>query len=176
MTRWLNPEPADTSPLDQLGLIPLVAQTLMRRGFGTPDSARAFMNPQLTRSLPASELPGMDQAVESISAAIHNREPICVWGDFDVDGQTATTILVQTLRSMGANVIYHIPIRAKESHGVNLENLAPIIAGGIKLIITCDTGISAVQEADYARSQGVEFVITDHHELPESITKRDGNR
>ena len=89
----------------------------------------------------------MDQAIECLSTAIRNRDPICVWGDFDVDGQTSTTILVQTLRSAGANVIYHIPIRAKESHGVNLQNLAPIIDNGIKLVLTCDTGISAIDEA-----------------------------
>jgi len=72
---------------------------------------------------------------------------------------------------MGANVMYHIPIRAKEGHGVNNENLAPIIDNGVKLIITCDTGISASKEVDFARSRGAEFVITDHHDLPDQLPK-----
>jgi single-stranded-DNA-specific exonuclease len=171
MTRWLNPEPIDTSRLNELGLISFVAQTLMRRGFNTPDSARAFLDPLQAPPFPASTLPGMDLAIECISAAIDSRLPICVWGDFDVDGQTSTTILVQTLKSMGANVIYHIPIRAKESHGVNLENLAPIIDNGVRLIITCDTGISATEEAEYAHSHDVEFVVTDHHDLPSQLPR-----
>ncbi len=169
MTRWLDPQTVDTSLLDELGLNTLVAETLIRRGFTTPESARAFLDPLHTQPLPASTLPGIDKALECIKRVIQTREPICVWGDFDVDGQTATTILVQTLQSMGANVIYHIPIRAKESHGVNLKNLAPIIDNGIKLIITCDTGISALEEADYARLHGVEIVITDHHDLPDQL-------
>ncbi len=169
MIRWLDPEPVDTSPLDELNLIQLVAEALIRRGLSTPRSAQAFLEPSHSDSMPASLLPGMDKAVDFISRAIRAHEPICVWGDFDVDGQTSTTILVQTLRSIGANVSYHIPIRARESHGVNLENLTPIIDNGIKLIITCDTGISAVEEAKYSRSRGVDFVITDHHYLPDQL-------
>jgi single-stranded-DNA-specific exonuclease len=169
MTHWLDPQPVDPSPIDELGLNTLVAETLIRRGFTNPVSARAFLDPLYTQTLPASILPGIDKALECITRVLRNREPICVWGDFDVDGQTATTILVQTLLSVGANVTYHIPIRAKESHGVNLKNIAPIIDNGIKLIITCDTGISALEEADYARLHGAEIVITDHHDLPDQL-------
>ena len=169
MTLWLDPQPVDTSPLDELGLIPYVAQTLMRRGFNTPASARAFLDPFHTNSASKTSLPDTDKVIECITRTIRANDPICVWGDFDVDGQTATTILVQTLQSMGANVSYHIPIRSKEGHGVNLENLAPIIDDGIKLIITCDTGISAIKEANYASLHGVEFIITDHHDLPNQL-------
>ncbi len=113
----------------------------------------------------------MASALDRLTFGIRKSEPICVWGDFDVDGQTSTTILVQTLRSLGAEVAYHIPIRAKESHGVNLENLKSIMDSGAKLILTCDTGISAAEEVDYAQSCGVDFVITDHHDLPDLLPK-----
>ncbi len=92
-----------------------------------------------------------------------------MWGDFDVDGQTSTTLLVQTLRALGANVSYYIPIRGKESHGVHIESLKPIIDGGVKLIVTCDTGITAHDAIDYANSRGVDVVVTDHHDLGETL-------
>ena len=171
MTKWLNPQPVDISALEVLGLHPLVAQTLVRRGFTYPDTARAFLNPYHSTSKNTLELPGMEAALDRVASAIRKREPICIWGDFDVDGQTSTAILIQTLRSLGAKVTYHIPIRANESHGVNFENLNPIIDAGTKLIITCDTGISAFEEVAYARSRGVDFVITDHHDLPDILPK-----
>src|SRR3990172_7725785 len=123
MTRWLDPQPVNASSLDSLGLHPLVAQTLVRRGIVDADSARAFLH---SESLPATTFPGIEKAVDRIIQAKCSNQPICVWGDFDVDGQTATTVLVQTLQTLGANVMYHIPIRATEGHGVNTENLAPI--------------------------------------------------
>jgi single-stranded-DNA-specific exonuclease len=169
MTRWLDPQPVDTSALENLGLHPLVAQTLIRHGYSSPDDARAFLDPLHSPSTPASELPGMDRALDRLTTAIRAGEAICVWGDFDVDGQTSTTILVQTLHSIGAKVTYHIPIRARENHGVNQENLKAVIDAGVKLILTCDTGISASEEVEYARSRGADFIITDHHDLPDRL-------
>ena len=183
MTRWLGPPPVTPESLAELNLDApnrdsltldsltrdLVAQTLIRRGITTPEAARAFLDPRLASPVPASELPGMGPAVERIAAAISGAQPICVWGDFDVDGQTSTTILVQSLQAAGADVTYHIPVRARESHGVNLEYLAPIIEQGAKLILTCDTGISAAAEVEFAAARGVEFVITDHHDLPANL-------
>ena len=99
---------------------------------------------------------------------MRSNKPICVWGDFDVDGQTSTTLLVQTLQALGANVTYYIPVRGKESHGVYIESLKPIIDNGAKLIITCDTGITANEAIDYANSRGVDVIITDHHDLGET--------
>jgi len=163
MTRWINPPPVEIpASFADLNLPPLIAQTLLRRGIHTPEAARAFLQPD---SLPSTPFPGIEKAVEVISAAIGKNEMICVWGDFDVDGQTSTTVLVQTLQGLGANVIYYIPIRGKESHGVHIETLQPIIDNGTKLIITCDTGITAYDAIDYANSRGVDVVVTDHHEL-----------
>jgi single-stranded-DNA-specific exonuclease len=163
MTRWINPPPLEIpASFADLNLPPLVAQTLLRRGIDTPEAARAFLQPD---SLPSTPFPGIEKAVEVIGAAIGKNEMICVWGDFDVDGQTSTTVLVQTLQALGANVIYYIPIRGKESHGVHIETLQPIIDNGTKLIITCDTGITAYDAINYANSRGVDVVVTDHHEL-----------
>ena len=167
MTRWLDPHPVDVpASFSALGLHPLVAQTLIRRGILTPDSARAFLHPD---EIPSTPFPNIEPAVERINEAVRNNESICVWGDFDVDGQTSTTLLVQTLQMLHANVTYYIPIRGKESHGVHVESLKPILDNGAKLIVTCDTGITANEAVDYANSRGVDVVITDHHDLGETL-------
>ncbi len=163
MTRWINPPPVEIpASFADLNLPPLVAQTLVQRGFDTPEAARAFLHPD---SLPSTPFPGIEKAVEIIGEAIRANKMICVWGDFDVDGQTSTTVLVQTLQALGANVIYYIPIRGKESHGVHIETLKPILDNGAKLMLTCDTGITAYEAIDYANSRGVDVIVTDHHEL-----------
>ncbi|HEX9331954.1 MAG TPA: DHH family phosphoesterase, partial [Anaerolineales bacterium] len=163
MTRWINPPPVEIpASFADLNLPPLIAQTLIRRGIDTLEAARAFLHPD---SLPSTPFPNIEPAVERISTAIRNNERICVWGDFDVDGQTSTTVLVQTLQALGTNVVYYIPIRGKESHGVHIETLKPIIDNGAKLLLTCDTGITAYEAIDYANSRGVDVVVTDHHEL-----------
>ena len=166
MTRWIDLPHLDSSPLSTLNLPPLIAQTLIRRGIHTLDAARSFLHPD---AIPSTPFPNIEPAVKRISEAIRNRERICVWGDFDVDGQTSTTVLVQTHQALGANVIYYIPIRGKESHGVHIDSLKPILDNGAKLIITCDTGITAHEAIDYSNSRGVDVVVTDHHDLGETL-------
>jgi single-stranded-DNA-specific exonuclease len=166
MTRWLDPQPVDASPLASLDLPPLLAQTLVRRGIHTLDSARAFLHPD---AVPSTPFPGIEKAVDLINLAIRSEERICVWGDFDVDGQTSTALLVQTLRALNADVVHYIPIRGKESHGVHIESLAPIIDNGAELILTCDTGITAYQAIDYCNSRGVDVIVTDHHDLGQTL-------
>jgi len=172
MTLWLDPTPVvvPTSFLS-LGLEALAAQALVRRGLTTLESARPFLDPTQYIPAPPAELPGLTTAAGRVADAIRSSESICVWGDFDVDGQTATTTLIATLRDLGADVTYHIPVRADESHGVNISHLAPIIDQGARLILTCDTGISAQEAVAYARSRGVDFVITDHHDLPPDLAQ-----
>src|SRR5215216_881586 len=167
MTRWLNPSPVDVpASFADFNLHPLVAQTLVRRGITTLEAARAFLHP----NSPGSVLfPKIEPAVERILSSIRNKELICVWGDFDVDGQSSTSLLVQTLQLIDANVVYYIPIRGKESHGIHIETLKPIIENGVTLLLTCDTGITAHEAIDYANSCGVDVVITDHHELGETL-------
>ncbi|GAB4421486.1 MAG: single-stranded-DNA-specific exonuclease RecJ [Anaerolineales bacterium] len=165
MTKWISPAPVDIpAPFGTLNLPPLIAQTLIRRGISDPAAAKAFLDPEARSSVPPYDLPGMEKAVERITLAIRNKELVCVWGDFDVDGQTSTALLVQTLASLGADVRYHIPIRAVSSHGVHISELSEIIDNGSRLIVTCDTGIGAHEAVAYAKSRGVDFVITDHHD------------
>jgi single-stranded-DNA-specific exonuclease len=92
-----------------------------------------------------------------------------VWGDFDVDGQTATTVLVSTLEDLGASVFFHIPVRATESHGVSLPVLREKVAQGADLILTCDTGITAHAAVEFAQERGIDFIISDHHDLPADL-------
>lgn len=169
---WIEPSPVEVPPqaLAAAGGHPLLAQVLVRRGIADAQAALAFLDPTRYRPASADALPGIEQAAERLEQAIRRGEHICVWGDFDVDGQTATTILVSTLRALGAHHLsYHIPHRERESHGVNQAVLERIIADGTELILTCDTGITAYEQVAYARSQGVDVIITDHHDLPPQL-------
>ena len=132
-------------------------------------SARAFLDPAFYKPAPPGDLPGIARAVERLERAIHDQEMICVWGDFDVDGQTSTTLLVSSLRELGARVSYHIPVRERESHGVNLPVLAQILENGVRLLLTCDTGIAAHEAVAYAGERGVDVIISDHHDLPGTL-------
>ena len=145
---------------------PLVAQILVRRGFDRPETVMPFLDPKHYLPAAPADLPNLVTAVARLSRAIRERERICVWGDFDVDGQTSTTLLASTLRDLGANVSHHIPHRERESHGVNLPVLRRLLAEGIELVLTCDTGVTAHAAIDYARERGVDVVVTDHHDLP----------
>ena len=167
MTRWLDPHPVNVpASFAGLNLPPFIEQILLRRGISSPEEADAFLHPD---AIPSTPFPNIESAIERIQSAIHNKEMICVWGDFDVDGQTSTTLLVQTFQALGADVIYYIPIRGKESHGVHIDSLKLIIDNGAKLIVTCDTGITAYEAVEYANSRGVDVVITDHHDLGETL-------
>jgi single-stranded-DNA-specific exonuclease len=150
-----------------------LAELLFRRGITDPKIARAFLDPDIYTPAPPEELPDLTKSVQIIQYAIQNRQRIGVWGDFDVDGQTATTILVSALRDLGADVLYHIPVRGKESHGISIPYLKDFLNQEVKLLITCDTGISATEAAEFAHSADVQMIITDHHLLPEKLPKAD---
>ncbi len=171
MTKWIE-HPTVKVPEElqiTVGGHPLVAKVLAQRGITTVPEARAFLDPDHYHPSSPYELSGMQEAIERLEEAIQGGETVCVWGDFDVDGQTATTLLVSTLRDLGAKVTYHIPIREEESHGVNLPVLKKIIQEGIQLVLTCDTGIAAHEAVTYANTQGVDVIISDHHDLPRKL-------
>ena len=175
MKRWIEPPDIHVPPPFQeaVGGHLLVAQTLLRRGIRDASAARAFFDADQYPSALPGELPGMQAAVERLEGAIRAGETICVWGDFDVDGQTATTLLVSALRGLGGEVVYHIPVRASESHGVNLPVLERILdqhhLHGAGVLLTCDTGISAQPAVAYAQGRGVDVIVTDHHDLPPDL-------
>ncbi|MBP1692797.1 MAG: recJ [Chloroflexi bacterium] len=184
MPTWIEPleSPVPAELLDLIGGNPIIAQTLIRRGISSLQQVRAFLDPNEYYPASPYELPGMEIAVERLLRAIRDNETICVWGDFDVDGQTSTALLVSSLQNIGARVIYHIPLRETESHGMNSNVLETILSGKqsasfgwasayspVSLVLTCDTGVSASPSIDYARTQNVDVIVTDHHELPDEL-------
>ncbi|MDY7080585.1 MAG: DHH family phosphoesterase, partial [Chloroflexota bacterium] len=171
MKEWIDPQDVQVPEALRvaIGGHPLVAATLARRGFTEVETARAFLDPDRYRPAPPTDLPNIVEAAERLEQAIRRGETICVWGDFDADGQTSTTVLVSTLTELGAVVRYHVPHRKRESHGVNLPVLKRIIADGVDLVLTCDTGVTAHEPVAYAQAQGVDVIITDHHDLPPEL-------
>lgn len=170
-TRWLEPAAAEIP--DELRPYAdhsqRLAYGLLRQGIRSASKARAFLDPRCYQASDPFDLTDMDKAVGRLLRAIRAQECIGVWGDFDVDGQTSTTLLVSMLRQVGAQVKYHIPVRAREGHGINLANLERFLAEGVQLILTCDTGVSAHDAVEFARQRGIDFLITDHHTLPEKL-------
>ena len=171
MLNWLDPIPVVVPPelADAVGGDPLVARLLAQRGYTDPARALAFLDPRSYTPAPPEDLPDLEVACERIDRAIQNKERIWVWGDFDVDGQTSTALLVSVLRLLGCEPGYHIPVRATESHGVNIPNLEKIITAGADLLLTCDTGITALEALTYAQEKGLEVIVTDHHALGASL-------
>lgn len=171
MTRWLEPVAVELPTWVQaMGLHPLVSQTLVRRGLQDASSAQAFLHPQAAGS---AAFPGIERAVATIQLAIRNGTRIAVWGDFDVDGQTSTTLLMQALQALGADVTHYIPVRGNEGHGVHVDTLAPLLDGGTGLLVTCDTGITAHDAVRFAKGRGVAVVVTDHHDPGKTLPDAD---
>jgi len=168
---WVEPKLVEPSSeiVQAFGHEPLIAQALALRGINSLDQANIFFNPEKYHPTSPDDFPDLPRAVERIHKAIRTGETIGVWGDFDVDGQTATTLLVSCMNSFRAKVKYHIPIRAEESHGINPAGLIDFLKKGINLLISCDTGISANDAIKLANQQGVDVIITDHHSLPEQL-------
>jgi single-stranded-DNA-specific exonuclease len=171
MKTWREPQAIQT-PDELRGVVgghPLTAELLARRGITDPQAALAFLDPNAYSPAPSEDFPGLVDACERIEFALKEEQPIWIWGDFDVDGQTSTALLVETLRKLGGNPGYHIPVRAVESHGVNIPHLEPIIAAGARLLVTCDCGITAHEALAYAQNQGLDVIVTDHHALAETL-------
>ena len=166
--------------LREAGYPALLSAVLAARGVSTTEEAAVFLDRE--RSLTHSPLlmKDMDRAVERISRAIANGERMAVFGDYDVDGITATVLLVDYLRSRGADCRKHIPRRVEDGYGLGREALQSLRDKGVTLVITVDCGITGVEEAAFAREIGLDLVITDHHEckvrLPEAVAVVDPRR
>jgi single-stranded-DNA-specific exonuclease len=157
----------------RLGTSPLVAQLLHNRGVGEVEPGEAFLNPSLSQLHDPSLLIGADRAARRIAKAVANDEPIVLYGDYDVDGITGVAILHACLRMVGARVSHYVPHRLEEGYGLNSEAVAKLIADGMKLLVTVDCGVTAVEPVAQAKAAGVEVIITDHHtlgpELPDAM-------
>ncbi|MBD0338791.1 MAG: single-stranded-DNA-specific exonuclease RecJ [Thermoleophilia bacterium] len=152
----------------ELGVNELTAAVLVRRGYGTPEAARAFLDAEPPGHDPFL-LGDMRAACERIHAAIAAGERICVHGDYDVDGICATALAVLTLRDLGADVSWHLPSRFDEGYGVSVGTIARLADEGVGLVLTVDCGITAVDEVAEARALGLEVVVTDHHRPGETL-------
>ena len=146
---------------------PILRQVLFNRGYATDAEARAFLKAETNFDNDPFQMTGMEPAVARIQRGIDLKEPIAIYGDYDVDGVTATALLVQTLRSLGGNARPYIPNRFDEGYGLNPEALDALKADGVKLVITVDCGIRSPDEASHARSIGLELIISDHHQPAE---------
>jgi single-stranded-DNA-specific exonuclease len=152
---------------EELGLSDPVAVTLVRRGYRTPDAARAFLDADEAHG--PEEFDSMAAIVERVQAAIEAGERITVHGDFDVDGVCATTIMVSTLRELGADCDWLIPDRLTDGYGLTAPNVERLARRGTALIITVDCGITAVEEIRLARELGMEVIVTDHHQPADEL-------
>ena len=147
-----------------LGINPIVAKLLFNRGYTDVDSAKSFMYMESEILSNPFLLKDIEKGIERVRQAVENKEKITVYGDYDVDGVTAVCTLYLYLKSLGANVEYYIPNRIGEGYGVSVVAIDQIVKTGTSLIITVDTGITAIDEVKYAKEKGIDFVITDHHE------------
>src|ERR687888_602817 len=146
----------------ELDLSEITSSVLVRRGYGDPDEARAFLAGEQPLHDPFL-LGDMSVAVERIRAAVTTGKRICVHGDYDVDGICATVLAVLLLRELGADVEWHLPSRFDEGYGVSRETIARLADEGCGLVLTVDCGITSVEEVAEARERGLEVIVTDHH-------------
>ncbi len=147
----------------------LLAILLYNRGYKDVESVKSFMLNDISSLNDAMALPDIDSAVERIQLAIKNNEKILIYGDYDVDGVTSVSTLFIYLKSLGADVEYYIPSRESDGYGLSSSVIHQKAAEGVMLVITVDTGITAIDEANYASQIGVDLIITDHHECPEAL-------
>src|SRR6201994_3575297 len=152
---------------EELGLSQPVAVTLVRRGYRTPDAARAFL--AADESHPPDLFDGMGEGVGLILAAIEAGERVTVHGDFDVDGVSATALMISTLRDLRADCDWLIPDRIADGYGLSEENVRKLAERGTGLVITVDCGITAVEQVALAQELGMEVVVTDHHQAGEEL-------
>lgn len=172
--RWFVPSPIPADIANNLsGYAPVLRQILYNRGYTTHAAARQFLEAEFPPGIDPAGMSGIPQAVERVCHAIERREPIAIYGDYDVDGVTATALLTQVLARLGANVQSYIPNRFDEGYGLNNEALEALHAAGVRLVITVDCGIRSPDEARHARRLGLDLIISDHHhpgsELPDAL-------
>lgn len=160
--------PHDPAAIDRLGrslrVAPIVAQLLLNRGVAEPQDAERFLGCSLSSLHEPERLPGMIAAVDRLWDAVQQRRRLCVYGDYDVDGVTATAIVLTCLKLLGAEVEYHVPDRLEDGYGLNVKTLQKLARDGVQTVVTVDCGIASLEEADEAARLGLELIVTDHHE------------
>src|SRR5215471_160087 len=166
--RWIIRPPDNHAPelAGALGVSTIIAGLLTARGYHDVPSAQAFLNPSLDQLHDPFLMNGMSEAVSRLLYAIDRREPILIYGDYDVDGTTGTAVLLRALRMLGATAGYHVPHRFTEGYGIQQPALEKAVQDGYKLVVSVDCGIRAHEPLVWARDHGLDIIITDHH-LPD---------
>lgn len=171
--QWRFPEVSNQKAIKTLsetfGITELIAKILVNRGYDTVEAANAFLRPELSGLHDPFLLHDMDKAIERLMQAIDSGQKIIVYGDYDVDGMTSTAIMTWALELMGANVDYFVPSRFSDGYGPNLANYQKLAAEGMQLLVTVDNGVSGKDEIAWLMTQGIDVIVTDHHELPEEL-------
>ncbi|CAK9331517.1 single-stranded-DNA-specific exonuclease RecJ [Thermoanaerobacter kivui] len=169
--RWVfknEKDPQTTDKIQQLYGLPRVVAEILSSKVGA-EEVNAFLNPTLKDLHSPFLLKGIKEAKELIQKHVYLHNRITIYGDYDVDGITATSVLYMTLKKLGANVDYYIPERLTEGYGINEEAIDKIASQGSKLIVTVDCGITSVEEVKRAKTLGMDVIITDHHSVPKKI-------
>ncbi len=162
--RWVIASPiTEQADRELIKFPPILKQIVFNRGLATDAEARAFLKAEPSSNTDPFQLIGMHATVDRICYALQHDEPIAIYGDYDVDGVTATALLVQALTALGANVRGYIPNRFDEGYGLNKDALDSLKADGVKLVITVDCGIRSPDEALHAQTIGLDLIISDHH-------------
>ncbi|MBP5196535.1 MAG: single-stranded-DNA-specific exonuclease RecJ [Bacteroidaceae bacterium] len=172
--QWNFFEPTDQqaecakSLSDALNVHPVVGKLLVERGISTPEEARHFFRPQLTELLDPFLFKDMRAAVDRLNEALGRKERILVYGDYDVDGVTAVALVYKFLHQYCTNIDYYIPDRYEDGYGVSHKGVDYAHETGVKLIIVLDCGVKAIEEVEYAKKLGIDFIICDHH-VPDKV-------
>ena len=172
--RW-NYEPPTTENVacaealaEEVRVNPAIAQMLVQRGIRTAEQARKYFHPQLLELHDPYLMKDMDRAVERLNEAMGQRERIMIYGDYDVDGCTAVALVYRFITQFYSNVECYIPDRSEEGYGVSIQGVDYAESQGVKLVIVLDCGIKAIDEIQYAKDKGIDFIICDHH-VPDEV-------
>lgn len=171
--KWRIADNASSAIVDnlekELGISRILATLLAQQGIDSTEQAKKFFEPSLEEIHDPNLLHDMDKAVERIEQAVEKQEQITIYGDYDADGITSTSLMYETLLSIGANVNYYVPNRFTDGYGPNMDAYQRLIDKGTQLFITVDNGVSGKNVIDKVMQAGIDVVITDHHELPADL-------
>ncbi|MCD8178856.1 MAG: single-stranded-DNA-specific exonuclease RecJ [Tannerellaceae bacterium] len=164
----------------ELGLSPVICLLLVQRGLTSVEQVKKFFKPSLNDLHDPFLMKGMDKAVARLNKALGNKEKILVYGDYDVDGTTAVSLVYKYLRPYSSSLDYYIPDRYDEGHGISYKGINYAAENGVSLIISLDCGIKAIDKIEYAKEKGIDFIICDHHmpddRLPDAVAVLDAKR
>ena len=182
--RWVVKEEADKQVVEHLGkalsISPQLTNLLVQRGVTTYEEAKSFFRPSLDELPDPFLMKDMDKAVERVLQAIDNNENIMIYGDYDVDGTTAVSLVYSFLKNIHKKIEFYIPDRYLEGYGISCKGIDTAYEHGVKLIIALDCGIKAIDKVNYATEKGIDFIIGDHHRpgdrIPSAVAVLDPKR